>query len=111
MSSPFVSQEILKQLGGNKFIVMTGVSNLVYDDYSLMMTLPKNKSKANRLKIKLEPTDTYTMTFFKYTGPRKKKNSFEYTEPKSEEIVKYEDVYCDSLQELFTEVTGMYTHL
>ena len=60
-----IAGTILEQLGGNKFIAMTGASHFVSDGNTLRMTLPKNGSKANRLYITLdEGTDTYTMHFF-----------------------------------------------
>ena len=57
-----VADIILEQLGGNKFLAMTGAKNLLADGNTLRMTLPKNRSKANRLYITLDPDDTYTMS-------------------------------------------------
>ena len=54
MNNNIVAMEILKQLGGNKFLAMTGAKNLAYDDNSLNMKLPKNMSQANYLKITLK---------------------------------------------------------
>ena len=65
-----IADIILQQLGGNKFLVMTGAKNLVADGNTLRMTLPKNCSRANRLYITLDADDTYTMRFFKYTASR-----------------------------------------
>lgn len=106
-----VADIILQQLGGNKFLVMTGAKNLVVDGNTLRMTLPRNCSKANRLYITLDPEDTYTMRFIKYTAGRLNKKTFTWTEDKVTEIKTVEGVYCDMLQDIFTEVTGMYTHL
>lgn len=106
-----VANTILEQLGGNKFIAMTGAKNFLADGNTLRMTLPKNMSKANRLYITLEADDTYTMHFFKFTPGRLNKKTFEFTEDKVVEVRTIEGVYFDKLQELFTEVTGMYTHL
>ena len=58
-----IANAILEQLGGNKFIAMTGAKNFVSDGNTLRMTLPKNRSKANRLYVTLDATDTYTMYF------------------------------------------------
>ena len=58
-----VANMILEQLGGQKFLAMTGANHLVADGNTLRMTLPKNASKANRLYITLDATDTYTMHF------------------------------------------------
>ena len=72
-----IAGTILEQLGGNKFIAMTGASHFVSDGNTLRMTLPKNGSKANRLYITLdEGTDTYTMHFFRYTAPRMNTKTF-----------------------------------
>lgn len=106
-----VADTILQQLGGHKFVVMTGSSQFVSDKNTLRMKLAKNMSRANKLDITLDEYDTYTMTFYRYTPPRRKPNKYEFTDAKTEIIAKYEGVYCDMLQEIFTQVTGMYTHL
>ena len=46
-----VADTILQQLGGHKFVVMTGSSHFVSDKNTLRMKLAKNKSKANKLDI------------------------------------------------------------
>lgn len=112
-----IADTILNQLGGNHFIVMTGAKNFVWDEknYTLRMTLPKNGSKANRLHITLNGDDTYTMYFFKYTPSKlkidNKKGTADFIEKKIIDVKKYEHIYCDQLQELFTETTKMYTSL
>ena len=105
------AQEILKQLGGNKFIAMTGSKNFLVDGNTLRMTLVTNQSKANRLWITLDESDTYTMKFFKFTPGRLNKKTFEYIESKELEIETLEGVYCDQLQKIFTDITGMDTTL
>lgn len=95
-----VANTILQQLGGNKFLTMTGSHNLGATDNSLQMKLRKSNSKAQYLVIALQPNDTYKMEFVKIN------RNFDRT------IVKeYNDVYFDQLQKLFTEETGMYTSL
>lgn len=106
-----IPEIILNQLGGNKFVVMTGSKNFVADGNTLRMTLAKNGSKANRLYITLEADDTYTMHFFKYTAPRFNSKTYSFTDEKVTEVKTIKGVYCDQLQELFTEVTKLYTRL
>lgn len=106
-----VANEILRQLGGNKFLAMTGANHLLADGNTLRMILPKNASKANRLWITLNADDTYTMNFFKFTAGRLNKKTFTYTEDKKVDVKEVKGVYCDMLQDIFTSVTGMYTHL
>ena len=105
-----VPQIILQQLGGQKFIVMTGCKNFVGDKNKLRMTIPKNMSKANRLDITLR-NDLYDMRFYKYSAPRMDKKTFQYIDEKVVEVASFEGVYADMLCNLFTEVTGMYTRL
>lgn len=106
-----IAKTILDQLGGNKFLVMTGANHLLADGNTLRMTLPKNASKANRLYITLDGTDTYTMRFFRFTPGRLNKKTFAWSEDKTEEIKLVDGVYCDMLQEIFTATTGMATRL
>lgn len=102
-TSKSVAQEILQQLGGNKFIAMTGSKNFMADGNTLIMHLARNSSKANRLKITLTPMDTYTMVFYKGVTV-----DFQI---KIVEVKKIEGVYHDQLQKIFTSVTGLDTHL
>jgi hypothetical protein len=92
--------EILKQLGGHKFVVMTGAKNLTYDEktQSVFMKIMRNSSKVSHVKIELTSLDLYTMTFYN-CGVNLKI------------IKKVEGVYNDMLQRVFTNVTGLYTHL
>ena len=93
-----VAQEILKQLGGKRFLVMTGSSKLVADKNLLGMKLARNSSGANYLKIKLNGLDLYDIEFISIRGA-----SFN---------VKHEfnDIYNDQLVSIFEETTGLYTH-
>ncbi len=95
-----IANTILAQLGGNKFIVMTGSKNFIASKESLTMTLTKNKVKAKYLSVTLNSNDTYTMLFFSLN------RNFERVS-KSEKT----GVYFDQLQSIFTEVTGLDTHL
>ena len=108
-----VPQIILDQLGGNHFLVMTGCHHLVGDKNSLRMTIPRNASRANRLEITLEPDDTYRMEFRRYReGDWHIRNGKCYeTKTIDEEVQTFDGIYFDQLQELFTQVTGMYTSL
>lgn len=106
-----IADIILEQLGGNKFLAMTGANHLLADGNTLRMNLPKNASKANRLWITLDEDDTYTMNFFKFTAGRLNTKTLTFTEDKKVDVKEINGVYCDMLQDIFTSVTGMYTHL
>ena len=96
----FIALEILKQLGGNKFLVMTGSNKLIAGENYLLMRLTRNLSGAKFLKILLNGNDTYTMLFFSVDKELNKKIKAERS-----------GVYCEMLQPIFKEVTGLDTHL
>lgn len=90
-----VAATILAQLGNNKFLAMTGAKNLMGLGDGLSMQLPRNASKANRLKIKLRADDTYNVEFSRYA-------KLEVVPVRS-----FEGVYADQLRSIFSDVTGM----
>jgi hypothetical protein len=96
-----VANTILQQLGGKRFIVMTGSYNFLGTETSLSFKLRRNSANASGMKITLTPADTYTVEFYQI----RKMEAIWMAEHK------YEDVYCDMLEELFERVTGLYTHL
>jgi len=107
-----IAKTILEQLGGNKFIVMTGSRIFLEDGNTLRMTLVKNMSKANRLEITLDKiTDTYTMRFYKYTPGKLSKKTLAWVDEKIVEVYKSDLVYADSMAEIFTRITGMDTRM
>ncbi|MFV0581410.1 MAG: hypothetical protein ACK5N4_05125 [Parabacteroides gordonii] len=101
-----VAKTILEQLGGGKFIAMTGSREFIDLGNGLRMNLARNKTSANRLEIILDrATDTYTMKFFRQTFSKK---TFEVSK---KDIALHEGIYSDMLEEMFTSVTGLYTRL
>ena len=112
-------QDILEQIGGNKFLAMTG-SKILYYGYDkngyayLRLILSRNKSRAELLKIQLNSKDLYNMSFDRIKKTLNKEYSAIGIKIYDETIanVKFlEDIYCDQLQEDFTTITGMYTKL
>lgn len=99
MADLTVASIILQQLGGNTFRMMTGAKDFVGGENYLFFSIPPNQSKARKLRITLMPSDTYRMEFFRLMS----------AEPVAE--LTHDDVYCDSLQEIFTRITGLYTRL
>ncbi len=93
-----IAREILRQLGGNWFAVMTGTTNFVDLGNGLGMRLRRNKTQSNYLRITLSPMDTYTMEFIRVGKSIKHIDTFE-------------NVYCDQLQAIFTSTTGLNTKL
>ena len=94
-----VAEEIVKQLGGRRFILMTGAFDFLELDGGVLFKLPGGggftKRQIDRVEIILEWNDTYRVMFKKGEGT----------------ISEHEGIYNDQLQELFAEETGLDTHL
>ena len=95
---------MIKQLGGNKFFIMTG-SKPQYKDIStdsplIALKITKNNSKANYLTIQyIRSTDLYKIEFIKMTKTERKI------------VSTYENIYSDQLTEIFESETGLRTSL
>lgn len=112
-------KDIAQQIGGNKFLAMTG-SKFQYYGYDelgyvyLMIKLSKNQSKAQYLKIQLNGLDLYDLTFSrikKTLTPLAKELGIKIYDEEVITVKEYKDVYADMLQDIFTSATGLYTRL
>ena len=114
MNNMQIAETILQQLGGRRFIAFTGAKNFTTIENGLRFTIGRNASKANRVEIKLNGADLYDYEFIKYSPAHLKvdhrKGTAEWVDSKSASVRKYNDVFFDQLQELFTETTDLYTH-
>lgn len=95
-----VAQTIMAQLGGNRFVAMTGASTFVGDDRSLTFKIGRGAAnKANRVRISLNDADLYDLTFFSIRGVDVRT------------VGEVSGVYADRLQAAFKDATGFDTHL
>ena len=96
-----IASTILEQLGGYKFITMTGAKNLLDHGDALSFKMPSRFANKgiNYVKITLDPRDTYIIFFGKIAKYEMK------------EIATWTDVYADGLQGAFSRETGLNTHL
>lgn len=96
-----VAQTILQQLGGNRFIVMTGAKHFGWYPDELKFQIPASwtKNKARYVSVKLTADDTYTVTF------KRLKRVDLVT------VGEFTGIYADMLQKTFTDATGLDTHL
>lgn len=107
------STTILKQLGGNRFFVMTGAKNASFNsrlpNINVSFSVPASltKGRANQVTIVLEGTDLYTMKIEKVINPTMR-NGFE---GRVDVISEATGLYADMLESAFTEHTGLNTHL
>ena len=98
-----IAKTILQQLGGNKFIVMTGAKDFTVQSSGLLFKLPSNfaVNKSNVVEIILDHgTDTYNVTFSRFGRDYKLTKISEHT-----------DIYWDMLTTLFERETGLKTRL
>jgi hypothetical protein len=96
-----IAQTILEQLGGRRFIAMTGARDFLDCGNALKFRIPGNiaQKRINLVMITLNGSDLYDVEF----GRLWKMNY--------KPVEKHDDVYFDELQPLFTQVTGMYVRL
>ena len=94
MTDKTAANTILAQLGGNRFIAMTGAKYFTCDDKSLSFQFP-NRSSTNCCRITLNSMDTYDMDFKRVYGI------------KVTPVKTYEGIYDTMLQDIFTEQTGL----
>jgi hypothetical protein len=103
MSEPTVAEIILQQLGGRRFITMTGARDFMGGPDFLSFRLPGPlgfcKQGINHVKITLTPMDVYTVQFNRIRGT--------IMVP----ISTRQDVYAEDLEEVFTTETGLRTRL
>ena len=99
MTDMTVAKTILEQLGGGLFARMTGAKRFTGGADSLTMSVAgRNENGAvNRVRVTLDPSDTYTIESFYCRGTN------------AAERFKESDVYCDCLQDAFLRATGLYT--
>jgi hypothetical protein len=95
------AEDVLQQLGGRKFIAMTGAKNFVKNDKdkSITFKIPKAKGGITHINIQLTSSDLYNVRFISIRG----------VDMKIVKMVK--GVYNDQLQSIFTQYTGLNTSL
>lgn len=97
-----VAEQILADLGGNRFLAMTGARDLMHSDVecgSLFFKIGRNEAGVTAVEVRLTARDTYSVRFFAGRGV------------KMLERCKVNDVYTNALRDVFEGVTGMRTSL
>lgn len=96
MTNAEIADTIIQQMGGGKRLgTMIGAHNFVAIERGLQFGFRLCR-KANKITITLEPSDTYTVKFWKITTAR------------ARAVKTYQDVYADNLIPLFEKFTGLY---
>jgi hypothetical protein len=96
-----VAKEIARQIGGGMFVAMTGATFIVPANYYGVLIRFKGCRKCQWLHIRYNSNDLYDLKFTRINNKT------------GEEIVhaQFSDIYCDQLQELFEQTTGLYVSL
>ncbi|MGE6114071.1 hypothetical protein ACLHZ0_20115 [Aeromonas salmonicida] len=98
-----IAETIFSQIGGGRFLIMTGAKVLAIIPNGIAFSLPNDswyvKDGINRFEISLLPSDTYEMRGYKCR------------QKECELKTNVSGVYCDQLEEIFTVMTGLNTRL
>ena len=94
-----IAKTILQQLGGNRFIAMTGAKNLGHTNKGLQMKIGRNSKGITHVIINLTSMDTYEVEFIKMRGVKRTV------------VKKVKGVYADMLGKIFKKYTGMNVRL
>ena len=102
MNAQAIAEETLRQLGGNRFLVMTGARYLAYhENGALQFRLPGRIARQgiNHVRVELNGMDLYDITFASLRGMK--------------HTVKHEatNVHAESLRDIFTTHTGLHCTL
>ena len=89
---------MLKQLGGGRFIAMTGAKDFAVGPKGAIFKIGRNAKSISHVRIDLE-NDLYNVEFIRARGTKIK-------------VVKYfKHIYFDQLRDLFEKNTGLRTSL
>ena len=98
-STTQTAETILAQLGGSRFMAMTGAKNIAGDDTMIQFKVGRNNSGITNVRIVLNASDTYTVTYYRIRG-------ISITEVGTDDCV-----FAEDLRRVFEGRTGLYTSL
>lgn len=95
-----IANTILAQLGGSRFIIMTGAKNLIFlNEKRGGLQFSLKAKKINKVRIILNDNDLYDIEFGFYASRK-----FTYSVVKS-----VENIGAEQLVNIFEETTGLFT--
>lgn len=99
MDNMTIANTILAQLGGRRFIAMTGAREFVAIYSGLRFRLPRARGGINLVRIVLEPSDAYAIEF--------------HASRSTDSKLAHRDagIYAEDLRRVFTDATGLETSL
>jgi hypothetical protein len=99
-----LANQIIKYLGGHKFVVMTGAKQIFALDNGVQFKIGRNVKSINKVKITLNGMDLFDMQFLSV----KMTKDFDV---KVKTIAEYNNVYFDQLENVFHNTTKLNTRL
>jgi hypothetical protein len=111
-----VATTIREQLG-RMALVMLGAKDLLAIETGTVHEGPglrfrvRGSEAVNLIEITLQPSDTYSIAFFKVRGGSGKVSDLVRSCQEVREVAEYHDVYVDSLHTLIEQTTGLYTRI
>ena len=94
-----IAREIARQIGNEAFMLMGSTGGTMLADVDSLTFGVKGSGRVNRIRVKLDPSDTYTLTFYKIGRAPK------CSVAKVDEI---KGVYVDMLHDLIEAGTGLF---
>ena len=91
--------EVIKQLGGGRFIAMTGAKDFFIGPKGVVFKIGRNSKGVNYVRINLNSMDTYDIEFLQVRKLKEKVKS------------KANGVYAEDLRNAFEQHTGLRTSL
>lgn len=115
-TDPAVANTILEQIGGERSLFMLGCPQAggatSYTATSLTIRIKNNpEKKVNRITITLDPTDTYSVRFWRHSPQRFMSKSGRIIDSKYTTVSEHSDIYCDGLMDLIEDKTGWFLTL
>lgn len=96
-----VAQTILSQLGGNKFVTMTGARDFVGSDDTLSFKLARKVNGISHFAITLDVNDLYRVEARRWNAKRLDMTI----------VAVHSNIYADQLRTVFENETGLATAL
>lgn len=91
--------EVIKQLGGGRFIAMTGAKDFFIGPKGVVFKIGRNSKGVNYVRINLNSMDTYDVEFLSVRSYKEKVKSTA------------KGIYADMLRDAFEQHTGLRTSL
>jgi hypothetical protein len=117
-SNKEIAETIAQQLGGiRRLMLMCGAKDFLAIENGLTFRIGQNEKRVTHVQIKLNGSDLYDLEFLRIVKPpmnTTKPDRSDYLEAKPirrEVLSTSEDVYNDSLMDVFENHTGLYLTL